>query len=52
MKYDFAEIEKKLKKYLDKDRLIHTLGVMYTASALAMAHGADMGNRRRLQASL
>lgn len=42
MKYDFAEIEKKLKKYLDKDRLIHTLGVMYTASALAMAHGADM----------
>lgn len=42
MKYDFAEIEKKLKKYLDKDRLLHTLGVMYTASALAMAHGADM----------
>ncbi len=42
MKYDFAEIEKKLKKYLDKDRLLHTLGVMYTASALAMAHGADI----------
>ena len=42
MKYDFAEIEKKLKRYLDKNRLIHTLGVMYTASALAMAHGVDM----------
>lgn len=42
MKYDFAEIEKKLKKYLDKNRLLHTLGVMYTASSLAMAHGADM----------
>ena len=24
MKYDFAEIEKKLKKYLDKDRFMHT----------------------------
>ena len=27
---------------MDKDRLLHTLGVMYTSSALAMAHGADM----------
>lgn len=35
MKYDFAEIEKKLKKYLDKDRFMHTQGVMYTAAALA-----------------
>ena len=42
MKYDFAEYEKKLKKYLDKDRYRHTLGVMYTASALAMAHGSDI----------
>lgn len=36
------EIEKQLKKALDKDRFNHTLGVMYTAAALAMAHGADM----------
>lgn len=42
MKYNFAEYEKKLKKYLDKDRYRHTLGVMYTAAALAMAHECDM----------
>ena len=42
MKYNFAEYEKKLKKYLDKDRYRHTLGVMYTAAALAMAHDDDM----------
>ena len=42
MKYDFAGYEKKLKKYLDKDRYRHTLGVMYTAAALAMAHDYDM----------
>lgn len=36
------EIEKKLKKELDKERYAHTLGVMYTAAALAMAHQADM----------
>ena len=42
MKYNFAEYEKKLKKYLDKDRYRHTLGVMYTAAALAMAHDDDI----------
>ena len=42
MKYNFAEYEKKLKKYLDKDRYRHTLGVMYTAASLAMAHDCDM----------
>ena len=36
------EIEKQLKKELDKERFTHTMGVMYTAAALAMAHGADM----------
>ncbi len=36
------EIEKKLKKYLDKERYTHTLGVMYTAASLAMAHQADV----------
>lgn len=36
------EIEKALKKELDKERFRHTLGVMYTAAALAMAHGGNM----------
>ncbi len=36
------EIEKCLKKKLDKDRFRHTMGVMYTAAALAMAHGCDL----------
>lgn len=35
------EIRKSLKKELDKSRYEHTIGVMYTAAALAMAHGAD-----------
>lgn len=36
------EIEKRLEKELDKERFIHTLGVMYTAAALAMAHQTDV----------
>lgn len=36
------EIEKILKKELDKERFRHTMGVMYTAAALAMAHGCNM----------
>lgn len=36
------EIKKSLKKELDKSRYEHTLGVMYTAGALAMAYGADL----------
>ena len=46
MKSEIAKFEKKLKKYLDKERFIHTQGVMYTAAALAMAHGADMEKAR------
>lgn len=42
VKYDLLKITKKLKKYLDEDRLWHTLGVMNTAAALAMAHHADV----------
>lgn len=42
MSYDFAGFERKLKKYLDKERYRHTLGVMYTAGALAMAHGCSL----------
>lgn len=36
------EIETQLKKELDKERFRHTLGVMYTAASLAMAHGGNM----------
>lgn len=36
------DIEKQLKKELDKGRFRHTTGVMYTASCLAMRHGGDM----------
>lgn len=36
------DMEKTLKKVLDKERFRHTMGVMYTAAGLAMAHGADM----------
>lgn len=36
------DIEKKLQKELDKNRFHHTLGVMYTAATLAMAHNYDM----------
>lgn len=41
-KFDLAKTSKKLKKYLDEDRLWHTLGVMHTAAAMAMVYGEDM----------
>lgn len=40
--YDFIKIQRKLEKYLDEDRFHHTLGVMYTCAALAMAYGYDL----------
>lgn len=39
---DLEEIQKKLEKKLKKERYIHTLGVMYTAGALAMCYGEDI----------
>ena len=42
MQYDFIKTEKRLIKELDEDRYQHTLGVMFTASALAMCHGEDI----------
>lgn len=36
------QISRKLSKILKKDRYDHTLGVMYTSSALAMCYGADI----------
>lgn len=44
--YNFQKLEKKLKKYMDEERFIHTQGVMYTACALAMCHNADMNQAR------
>ena len=44
--YDFIKMEKKLSDYLDESRYIHTQGVMYTAAAMAMAHGCDLTKAR------
>ena len=40
--YDLRKMEKKLKKYLDHHRMVHTRGVMYTAACLGMAHDCDL----------
>lgn len=40
--YNLSKLQKKVKKELDPDRYQHTLGVMYTASALAMCYDADV----------
>lgn len=37
-----TDIQKRLKKELDSSRFQHTLGVMFTAASLAMAHDADI----------
>ncbi len=39
---NYQEMKKELKKALDKERYEHTKGVMYTAAAMAMAHGASI----------
>ena len=43
---NWKEIEEKLKNTLDEKRYRHTLGVSYTAAAIAMAHGADVQKAR------
>lgn len=40
--YNIQKMQKKLKKYMDEARYIHTLGVMYTAASLAMCHGEEI----------
>lgn len=42
MTEELHSIRKKVKKALDKARYDHTLGVAYTAGALAMAYGSDV----------
>jgi len=39
---NLKKYEKKLQKHIDSERYEHTTGVMYTAAALAMAHGCDL----------
>lgn len=41
-RYDLQKMQKKLSKYLDSDRFEHTIGVMYTCAALAMAYDYDL----------
>lgn len=41
-KYDIELYKKKLQKKLDADRYEHTIGVMYTAAALAMRYKYDI----------
>ncbi|NCC44059.1 MAG: HD domain-containing protein, partial [Clostridia bacterium] len=41
-KFDLLKISKKLKKYLDEERLWHTLGVMHTAASLAMVYDVNV----------
>lgn len=38
----FEVIQEKLKQTLDEPRFEHTIGVMYTAGCMAMAHNADI----------
>lgn len=39
---DIGKIQKMLSKELDEERYQHTVGVMYTCAALAMAHSCDI----------
>lgn len=39
---DLEKYQKKLQRYIDKNRYQHTLGVMYTAASLAMAYHYDI----------
>ena len=42
MTEELLEIRKDLSKKLKKERFEHTIGVMYTASSLAMCYGEDI----------
>lgn len=39
---ELNKIKRKVKRYLDKERYEHTIGVMHTAGCLAMRYGADL----------
>ena len=40
--YNLGKLQKKVRKELDPERYQHTLGVMFTAAALAMCYGVDI----------
>ncbi len=40
--YDLYQMQKKLEKYLDEHRFLHTLGVTYTCASLAMVHDYNL----------
>ena len=40
--YKIEKIKRKVERYLDGERFEHTVGVMYTASALAMCHHVNL----------
>lgn len=42
MKYDIYDIQNELSEKLKKKRYIHSLGVMYTAEALAMRYDVSL----------
>ncbi|HIS31191.1 MAG TPA: bis(5'-nucleosyl)-tetraphosphatase (symmetrical) YqeK [Candidatus Limivivens intestinipullorum] len=44
--YNFLKMQKRLCKYMDEDRFVHTMGVMYTSCALAMRYGINMEKAR------
>jgi len=46
MKNDLKKVRKAMEKTLDPKRYEHTLGVEYTAAALAMRYGADIKKAR------
>ncbi len=46
MNINWKEIEEKLRTTLNDARLRHTIGVSYTAAAIAMAHGFDVEKAR------
>ena len=39
---DIAYVQRKLQRVLDEKRFVHTIGVAYTATALAMAYNCDI----------
>ncbi len=40
--YDIIRMQKKLCKFMDEERFLHTIGVMHTCACLAMVHGTDI----------
>ena len=40
--YNLEKFSRRLSKYIDENRFVHTQGVRYISAALAMAHGVDI----------